>query len=120
MDEYEQTLNRTYLSTGIALPTTPASRQLMAYLTAFNDGDRDELTRFVTTHYETLRFDNVPAQAYAWWQVVAQRTTGGLRPVRIEEAKLYGLVRPQEGMLDDRRYGCYPGVSRDALCGGCR
>jgi pimeloyl-ACP methyl ester carboxylesterase len=57
----------------------------LAYLAAFNSGDPDEMTRFVAAHFAPSLFESAPAETYAWWHVVAQRVTGGLGPVRVEE-----------------------------------
>ncbi len=86
MTENEQTRDPGRPWPETTLPSTPAGQQLRAYLAAFNTGSPEALHHFITTHYETLRTDSAPPDVYAWWHVVAQRATGGLRPTYIEEA----------------------------------
>jgi len=86
MMDHEQTRDHGHPGTEIELPTTPVGQHLRAYLDAFNESTPAGLLHFVTTHYETLRADSAPPEVYAWWHIVAQRATGGLRPLWVEDA----------------------------------
>lgn len=76
----------------LPLPTTPAGRQLAAYLAVHNTGDRAAMERFIDDTYDLTPGDAWPPVYHRWLGATLFAKTGGLRPVSIEESSPHRIV----------------------------
>ena len=92
MTTHEQKTDDTSPTDHVALPATPASQHLAAYLTAVNSGDGDCMRRLIAERSDPSFLARVPAEIQTWNAVGLRRNTGGLALTAIEEETVDRIV----------------------------
>ena len=82
----------------VALPDTPAGKQLAAWLDVLNSGDRDRIRQYVSAHYGLPHNDPKAPQAFVDWNIAHYIESGGFDVRRVvasspENVKAYARGR---------------------------
>ncbi len=85
MTMHEQRVDNITPADHIALPDTPASQHLVAYLAAVNSGDSDHIRRLIAERYDPSLLARVSIEIQVWNVATLRRNTGGLAVTAIEE-----------------------------------